>query len=126
MTGSASSIAPDWLAGLFEAIDSQNSAGFLEYLNADAEFRFGSSPSVFGREAVGAAVDGFFSTISGLTHRPERFWIDTETIVCEGEVTYRRHDNSEICLPFTNVFDLANDKIARYRIYIDISPLYAQ
>jgi hypothetical protein len=45
--------------------------------------------------------------------------------VCEGEVTYRRHDNSEITLPFADAFDLRGDLISGYRIYIDIAPLFA-
>jgi hypothetical protein len=48
------------------------------------------------------------------------------TLVCEGEVTYRRQDDTEITLPFTDVFEYTDDLIAHYKIYIDIGPLYAQ
>ena len=40
-------------------------------------------------------------------------------------MTYRRHDGTEITLPFTNVFEYRGDLIAHYKIYIDIGPLYA-
>jgi limonene-1,2-epoxide hydrolase len=51
---------------------------------------------------------------------------DDNTIVCEGEVTYTRHDGSKITLPFANVFEVKNELITLYRIYIDIGPLFAE
>jgi hypothetical protein len=47
-------------------------------------------------------------------------------LVCEGEVTYRRLNNTEITLPFTDVFEYDSNLISQYKIYIDISPLYAE
>lgn len=116
----------EWLTGLFSAVDAKDTARFLSYLRPDAEFRFGSAPAVKGTEEIRAAVDGFFSTIAGLSHDVGKSWSDGDTVVCEGEVTYRRHDGSEIILPFANVFDMDGDSIARYKIYMDIGPLYAQ
>ena len=48
------------------------------------------------------------------------------TQVCEGEVTYERHDGSKITLPFTDVFEYSGERIAHYKIYMDIGPLYAE
>lgn len=110
---------------LFAAIDAQNTDTFLGFVTADAVFRFGSAPPVSGREAIRVAVDGFFSTIAGSRHELIKQMHDGETAVCEGEVTYRRHDGSELTLPFTNVFEFDGDMIREYKIYIDIAPLYA-
>jgi hypothetical protein len=115
----------DWWNGLFESIDSKETPRFLEFLTADAEFRFGSAPGVHGHEAIGAAVNGFFGVIAASRHRMIRRWEDTDSAVCEGEVTYTRLDGSQVTLPFTNVFYLRDGKIARYLIYIDQSPLFA-
>ncbi len=111
--------------GLFAAIDNKDAASFVQYLAEDAVFRFGSAPPVRGRAAVREAVDGFFSTIAGCRHVIGNSLCSGATLVCEGEVTYRRHDGSEITLPFTNVFEYEGDLIAHYKIYIDIGPLYA-
>ncbi|MDH4072990.1 MAG: nuclear transport factor 2 family protein [Gammaproteobacteria bacterium] len=113
-----------WIGDLFAAIDAKDTGRFVAFLTPQGEFRFGSSPPVRGREQVAAAVDGFFSTIAGLGHRVDRTWQGENSVVCEGEVTYRRHDGSAVTLPFTDVFDMDGDKIARYRIYIDAAPLY--
>jgi ketosteroid isomerase-like protein len=115
----------DWWNGLFESIDSKETPRFLEFLTADAEFRFGSAPGVHGHEAIGAAVNAFFGVIAASRHRMIRRWEDTDSAVCEGEVTYTRLDGSQVTLPFTNVFYLRDGKIARYLIYIDQSPLFA-
>jgi limonene-1,2-epoxide hydrolase len=111
--------------GLFAAIDAQDGAAFVSYLTEDAVFRFGSAPPVQGRAAVRAAVEGFFDSIAGLSHSIDRTLREGETLVCEGEVTYTRHDGSSIAIPFVDVFEYRDALIAKYKIYIDIAPLYA-
>lgn len=111
---------------MFEAIDAQDTERFLKYLSPDAEFRFGSADAVIGTDRIGEAVDGFFSSITNCSHRLEKSLYEDDTIVCEGEVTYRRHNQSKITLPFVNVFEMSGELISRYKIYIDIAPLYAE
>ena len=113
------------IGGLFEAIDAQDGAAFVGFLTDDAVFRFGSAPAVQGRVAVQAAVEGFFGSIAGLSHTIHKTLRHADTLVCEGEVTYTRQDGSRISIPFANVFEYDGDLIAKYKIYIDISPLYA-
>ena len=111
--------------GLFAAIDRQDAAAFVGYLTDAAVFRFGSAPAVQGRDAVRAAVNGFFGTIAGCSHTVQKTISSGSTLVCEGEVTYSRHNGTEITLPFTDVFEFEGDLIAHYKIYMDIAPLYA-
>ena len=111
--------------GVFAAIDRQDPAAFVGFLSDDAVFRFGSAPPVQGREAILAAVDGFFGTIAGLSHAIAKVVVDGSTQFIEGEVTYTRLDGTEITLPFTDVFEVDGELIAHYKIYMDISLLYA-
>ena len=112
-------------SGLFAAIDARDTDGFLRHLTPDARFRFGSAPAVTGQDAVREAVDGFFSTIAGLSHRLDRWLEQDGCLVCEGEVTYTRKDGSDIALPFVDVFELDGELIRDYKIYMDIGPLYS-
>ncbi len=112
--------------GLFAAIDRQDAAAFVGYLTDDAVFRFGSAPAVNGRDAIRAAVDGFFGTIAGCSHTLHNTISSGSTLVCEGEVTYTRHNGTEITLPFTDIFEYEADLIAHYKIYMDVAPLYAE
>lgn len=113
------------LQNLFAAIDNKDVDGFAEFLTADASFRFGSAPAAQGAEAIRAAVDGFFGTIKGLRHSVVRSMAEDGVLVCEGDVTYTRTDDSQITLPFADVFEMSDDGlIADYKIYMDVGPLY--
>jgi hypothetical protein len=112
------------LDDLFKAVDSKDTERFLGFLTAEASFRFGSSPPAQGREAIRAAVSGFFGTIAGCRHVLARTVAEGDVIICEGEVTYTRHDASKISLPFANVFELDGELISAYKIYMDAGPLY--
>jgi len=114
------------LAKLFAAIDRKDADAFVECLTDDASFRFGSAPAVAGRDGIREAVAAFFATIAGLSHRLNEPIAHGDTLVCEGAVTYIRHDGSEITLPFANVFEMDGGLIRNYKIYADIGPLYAE
>lgn len=114
------------LSALFDSIDAQDTDTFLGFLTEDAVFRFGSAPELRGHDAIRAAVDGFFASVAGSRHELKNTLFNDKTLVCEGEVTYRRHNDSELTLPFVNVFELDGDLISVYKIYIDVGPLYAQ
>ncbi len=113
------------LQELFAAIDARDADGFVGFLTEDATFRFGSAPPVQGRRAIRQAVDEFFATIAGLSHAVANWLASDATLVCEGEVTYTRHDGSTVTLPFADVFEFVEDRISHYKIYMDIGPLYA-
>ena len=113
------------LKSLFAAIDAKDTDAFLGFLTEDAVFRFGSAPEAIGHKAIREGVNGFFASIAGSNHTIGNFIKSDSTLVCEAEVTYRRHDGSELTLPFTNIFELRGKLISHYKIYIDIAPLYA-
>ncbi len=114
----------DRLGELFAAIDASDTERFLSFLTAEASFRFGSAPAVSGTEAIRAAVGGFFSTIGGCRHSIATTVVEGDVVICEGEVTYTRHDSSQITLPFANVFEMSGELISMYKIYVDAGPLY--
>jgi limonene-1,2-epoxide hydrolase len=109
---------------LFASIDAMDTESFLGFIAEDCTFRFGSSPEVKGHAGIASAVEDFFSMFAALEHKLHRFIADDKAVVCEGEVTYTRHDGSKVTLPFANVFEVKNRLITLYRIYIDIGPLF--
>lgn len=115
---------PAWVRKLFSDIDRKDTTAFVGHLTDDVEFRFGSAPPVSGAAATGEAVAAFFESIAALSHAIIRVWEDGSSVVCEGIVTYTRHDGRNVAIPFADVFDRRDDKIASYRIYIDINPLF--
>jgi ketosteroid isomerase-like protein len=116
---------PTWVTQLFQSIDRMDTKTFLTFLSDDAQFKFGNAPAAVGKEAVRQGVDGFFQSIKGLRHNILRTWVHPDTVICQGEATYTRHDGSQLTLPFVNVFGMKNNLVKDYLIYIDINPLYA-
>ena len=114
----------DWVRQLFESLDAMDTEGFLRFLADDARFRFGNEQTVIGKDAIHQAVEDFFSSIRGLKHRLLEIWVHTETVICQGEVTYTRTDNTKVTIPFVNIWRMEGDRIREYLIYIDITPLH--
>ena len=115
----------DWTTALFASIDAKDTPRFLTFLTDDAAFQFANAPAAVGKPAIGAAVDGFFGTIRASRHDIARTWAQPEHVICQGSVTYTRHDGGTITLPFANILGMRGGLIDDYRIYIDATPLFA-
>ncbi len=113
-----------WLNELFRAIDSMSTKGFTEFLTEDVKFQFGNTPSIRGRAAVEAMVEGFFRSISALPHTVQTHWTIGNTVICRGTVRYRRLDGSEVSVPFANITERTSERVNDYQIFVDVSPLY--
>jgi len=104
---------------------------FTKYLTEDCAFIYANAEPVVGRTNIRDSVAGFFGSIAGLSHRLVRTWDRGNAVVCQLEVTYTRIDNgAQVAAPSVTIFDLAADgdergKIAEYRIYNDLTPVYA-
>jgi ketosteroid isomerase-like protein len=109
---------------LFNVIDRMDAASFTAFLTDDVSFRFGNMPVVEGKGKVGEAVGGFYDSIGSLSHKVDNIWITGDVAVCNGTVTYTRHDSGKLSVPFANIYRMQGDLIKDYRIYADISELY--
>ncbi len=109
---------------LFNKIDKMDVQAFLSFLTNDVRFRFGNGPEVVNKEKVKTVISSFFKSIKGLRHSILEVWELSNTIICEGEVTYTRLNNSKVTIPFVNIFKMEKEHISDYLIYIDITPLY--
>lgn len=115
----------DWLKQLFITIDRKDAQGFTAFFTDKAIFRFANAPAVLGKENIRKAVGDFFSAIKGLRHNIKGSWEFKDIVICEGEVTYTRLDNKQLTVPFVDIFRMEKGFIADYRIYMDISALFA-
>jgi ketosteroid isomerase-like protein len=110
---------------VLDSVDAQDTEAFLGFFEEDAQFRFGSAPAVIGKEAIQGAVDGFFVSIRALRHEILETWSDAGTVICQGQVTYTRTDESQVTLPFVIIWRMRGGLVKEYLIYIDIQPLYS-
>jgi len=77
---------------------------------------------------VGESIAFLTPAVKSLSHDLLQIWtLDTPApaVVCQLDVTYERHDGSEITLPAVDVFRLRDGLVADCRIYIDTTPLFA-
>ena len=114
------------LEPLFAAIDAKDAKAFAAFLTEKAKFRFGSAPAAEGRANIEAAVSDFFASLAGLSHVVNAVVTKDDMLFCEGETTYTRHDGRQVTVPFADVFVYEGEKIADYRIYADLGPLFEE
>jgi ketosteroid isomerase-like protein len=112
---------------LFAALDAGAVEDALSLMTEDITFRFGSSDPVVGHAAIASQFTTMAGAIASMSHRLCAVWTTGEpdpAVICEMTVTYCRHDGSELTLPCANVFRLKGRRIADYRIYMDVNPVF--
>ncbi|MFF0572807.1 nuclear transport factor 2 family protein [Streptosporangium saharense] len=116
----------DVVRRVFQAVDSFDPDEFARLLAEDATLVFGNAEPLVGREAIVAGLRAFFSTIGGLRHRIIRNWQVDADIIAETEVTYQRLDGREATAVAVSIWHTgADDLITNYRIFVDLTPVYA-
>ena len=112
-----------WVNRLFESIDTGDVDAFLAYLTEDVRFQFGNARPLNGKTEVGEAVRLIFERIKALSNRVIEVWKQDNVVICQGVVTYTRHDSSTLSVPFVNILKLEGVLIKEYSSFIDISEL---
>lgn len=111
---------------LFTAIDAMDAVKFASFILEDGSFQFGNWPPVVGRSNIEQTVTGFYTSIKSLKHHLIDVVESGGNLVSRGEVTYTRHNDTSITLPFCNFFKMEAGLVRNYQIYIDVSTLYAE
>ncbi len=109
---------------LFKSIDDADVKTFLSFLDANANFKFANLPVVSGQKNIGEFLDGFFKSIKSLKHKNLEIYELEGIRFVNGNVTYTRHDGSNLSVDYSNTFKLKGSKILDYLIFVDNSELY--
>ncbi|HSA61033.1 MAG TPA: nuclear transport factor 2 family protein [Nitrospiraceae bacterium] len=111
---------------MFEAGESMNVHNFVKFYNDDALYQFSNFPVAHGPQGIVDASQGFLSKVAKVVHHIKNLWeIDDENAVCEMTVTYTRHDGKAFTLPCCDTIVFKNGKVQELRIYMDITPVFA-
>jgi ketosteroid isomerase-like protein len=113
---------------LFAALDAGDVQSALALMTEDVAFRFGNADPVVGRAAIAAQFTPMAEVIASMSHGLRAVWTTGEpdpAVICEMNVTYHRRDGSQLMLPCANIFRLRGGRIADYRIYMDVNPVFA-
>ena len=114
---------PKWVNDLFQAVDGGDVDSFVQFMTKDVQFRAGSSEPLRGREAVREDITGLLSSIKGMRHVLNNTLVHDDIVVAHGTVTYTRHDESTLTVPFADIWTMDGEKIEEYLIFIDNTEL---
>jgi ketosteroid isomerase-like protein len=110
---------------LLRDIDRMDARAFASHLSQDCVLRYANNDEVVGRDAIEAAIAGFFGTIKGLRHDVLDEWNVDDATIIRFDVTYTRHDNGQVTVPAVTIYRRGDELIDDYRIFIDLTPVYA-
>jgi ketosteroid isomerase-like protein len=111
---------------VFAVVDAMDVAALCSLFAENGRFTFGNNAPLVGVKEIHGGATLFLESISGLRHKMVNEWrVDDETIV-ELKVTYDRKDGQQVTIPCVTIFHCDGDgKIDDYRIYFDVTPIYA-
>lgn len=111
---------------MFGRIDTMDVPGLLDHLAPNVVFQFGSNDPVTGRERVGEIVTSVFLGLNSISHEFLDLLEFGDVSVCQLVTTYGLPDGCTKSLPAAVIVRQRPDGlVADYRIYQDVSPLWA-
>ena len=118
-----------WIDDYYADVDAMRLEAFVERHSDDAAVVFGNNPPAVGKEAIRAAIGGFWSMIGGLRHERRNLWFvnDGDTAVLEVVTHYTTKGGARVPVPCVSLLDRnADGKVSSLRVYIDLAPLFEQ
>ena len=115
----------DFIDDLSPAIDTMETKNVLAFLTDDCVLQPGNQDIVRGTEAITEVFDSLYASIHAIKHTIDDKFAVEDTAVYRGTVSYRRMDDSDLTVPFCDVFKVRDGKIAKYFIYIDWHELFS-
>jgi ketosteroid isomerase-like protein len=125
-------VAPDTLRPLhharaiFAAFDAKDIAALAALMTDDVRLQLGNADIVKGKAEFVEALQVFFGSAAAFWHSVIHVWSDVDAVIAELKVHYTRLDGTELTLPCCNVFRLRDGAVTDYRVYMDITPVYAE
>ena len=116
----------NYIKDMYKVVDAMDGAGLAAMMTENGLFRFANIPAVEGRDNITGFLDNFFQSIKGIAHDQIEDWKVEDTRFATGRVTYTRHDDSTLQVPFSVILKMQDDLINEYLIFVDTSELYKQ
>ncbi|WP_232665657.1 nuclear transport factor 2 family protein [Pseudonocardia sp. TRM90224] len=112
-------------AAVFRAVDAMDGAVLGGLLADDARMVFGNGEPIIGRDAIMAAQNAFMVSIAGIRHTIRNEWTVGRDTIVETDVTYARHDGTDVTLPVVSIWQTNDDGLlADYRVFLDLAPVF--
>jgi ketosteroid isomerase-like protein len=110
---------------MFAAGESMNVENFVTFYTHDALYQFSNFPVVYGPQGIRDSSQPFLDKVKAVYHDIRAIWEQGDTVICQMDVTYTRHDGKIYTLPCCDTIRFAGDKVQELRIYMDITPVFS-
>jgi ketosteroid isomerase-like protein len=111
---------------VFAVVDGMDVTALALLFAEDATIVFGNGQPLVGINEIRTGTIAFFDTIAGLHHEVVNEWNAEDETIVELNVTYDRKDGQQVTIPCVTIFHTdATGKIDAYRVYFDVTPIYA-
>jgi len=114
----------NFIKDMYSIVDAKDGAALAALMTENGIFRFANIPGVEGTEAITGFLENFYQSIKGIRHEQIEDWKVDNTRFATGMVTYTRHDDSTLSIPFSVILKMQGDLIHEYLIFVDASELY--
>jgi ketosteroid isomerase-like protein len=109
---------PAWLDELYEQVDAGRLDEYIEGYAQDATLRFGSAPTVHGKDAVRAAF-AVGHAAHDMSHRFVNVWEVGDTTVIEFDTDWIHPDGRIQNFPAVTIYERKDGLITNARIFLD-------
>ena len=120
--------ATELINRFYRVADTGDYEALVEFLTPDVEFRFGNTPATYSAAEIPAKGKMMGAVLAGIEHTVGDVVTDSggRRAAAELDVRYTRHDGAVFEVPAAAVFRFdGGGLIEQYRVYIDISPVFA-
>ena len=118
--------AEDTVRAIIEATDAADVNWISDLVTDDIRLQFGSAEPTVGKQVLIDGAVAFNASIASIRHDVNALWtVEPDVVITEMMVHYERLDGQSVSLPCTNIFRVRGGKIADYRVYMDIAPVFA-
>jgi ketosteroid isomerase-like protein len=115
----------DLVRDVFAALDARDPAAVAAHMTEDVRMRLGNQDVVEGKTAFLESAQGFVDAIAAIKHDIGSVWSVDDVVIAEMDVHYERLDGGKLTLPCCNVFRVRDGLVSDYRVYIDLTPVFA-
>jgi ketosteroid isomerase-like protein len=109
---------------MYQMVDAMDTTGFVNLFTEDGIFRWANMQPVAGKQNITDFLTGFFQSIKAISHTGIEYWEVTGVRFATGYVSYTRHDNSLLRVPFSVILKFKGELINEFLIFVDTSELY--
>jgi ketosteroid isomerase-like protein len=115
-----------WWKEYFADVDSMDMEKVGAWFAEDMNLRFGNAPAMQGRDTIIGSLRGFLSPFKSMKHEFGEVIESADGVFTEAAVTYSFPDGRAVTVPSATFMRRRGDKVSELRVFIDLTPVFAQ